>query len=433
VASQGDLGPFESDAWGPALAKYGAVTGLTVELYGADERPVCGPVHVTPLFGLFADRQYDPGLRAACLRRCLDATDGSAGVIAEARRGIAVVGTPLRLSGRTVGACVAGYALTEFPRAHVVDVWARESGLGVEELRQVVRRSTPLPRSRLVQHGELLQSLGDAILRETDHTRRHREASERLAEAVRVRDMFLAMASHELRTPLTAALGVVRLLKKALAGTLRQTPEVLIEVASRNLAVAVDLLNDLLDASKLANGPASVARQPVALAAAVDRSLAVVSADAHDKRITLQVQVPTELRVSADPLRLEQVLLNLLVNAVKFTAPGGTVAVEASASDSEVTVRVRDTGMGIATEHLEQIFEPFYQVHRHDHRRPRGTGLGLAICRQIVALHGGRIWAESQGSGRGSTFVVTLPRVQEPGEATGPSAIPTRPRTAAAS
>ncbi len=114
----------------------------------------------------------------------------------------------------------------------------------------------------------------------------------------------------------------------------------------------------------------------------------------------------------ADPLKLEQVLVNLVANAVKFTPAGGEVSVEAGpdpAADGSVLIRIRDTGEGIAREHLERIFEPFFQAAPRTERRPRGTGLGLAICRQIVSLHGGAIWAESDGRGRGSTFTVRLP------------------------
>jgi signal transduction histidine kinase len=108
-------------------------------------------------------------------------------------------------------------------------------------------------------------------------------------------------------------------------------------------------------------------------------------------------------------VKLEQVLVNLLANAVKFTPPGGQVAVETAAQGADAFIRVRDTGEGIAREHLERIFEPFYRVRGDEKRRPRGTGLGLTICRQIIALHGGGIWAESEGPGKGATFVVRLP------------------------
>ncbi|HWP34203.1 MAG TPA: GAF domain-containing protein, partial [Thermodesulfobacteriota bacterium] len=238
-----------------------------------------------------------------------------------------------------------------------------------------------------------------------ENARLYRQAQ----EAVQARDAFLARASHELRTPLTSALGTVRLLDKVLAGRLAQPPQELLAIANRNLDAILALINDLLDASKLESGRVTLALAPVRLAELVGRSLDVVGGQAREKGVTLRTEVPEDLALSADPLKLEQVLVNLLANAVKFTPAGGQVTVEARAAPDGVLLRVRDTGEGIAAEHLERIFEPFFQAGGPAGRRARGTGLGLAICRQIVELHGGRIWAESEGPGRGSTFTVRLP------------------------
>jgi signal transduction histidine kinase len=227
--------------------------------------------------------------------------------------------------------------------------------------------------------------------------------------AARARDAFLARASHELRTPLTSALGTVRLLKRALAGVIQASPHELTDIANRNLDMMLDLLNNLLDASKLHAGVDDLTVQPVEAQAIIGRSLDVVSPQARERDVELRVEVPRDLRVPADPLKLEQVLVNLLANAVKFTPRGGRVTVEAASEAGAIVVRVRDTGEGIPREHLERIFEPFFQAGRHGRQRPRGTGLGLAICRQIVQLHGGRIWAESEGPGQGASFVIMLP------------------------
>ncbi|HWP35676.1 MAG TPA: ATP-binding protein [Thermodesulfobacteriota bacterium] len=238
-----------------------------------------------------------------------------------------------------------------------------------------------------------------------DNARLYREAQ----EAVRARDAFLARASHELRTPLTSALGTIRLLRRSRSGQLSESPETLIEIASRNLETMAALVNDLLDASKLAAGAAALIVEPVEVADLVARSLELVAAQARDKGVALETAVPAGLRLKGDPLKLEQVLVNLLANAVTFTPAGGRVRVEAERDDDGVLLRVRDTGEGIARDVLDRIFEPFFQASGGGRRRTRGTGLGLAICRQIVTLHGGRIWAESDGPGAGSTFTVRLP------------------------
>ncbi len=249
-----------------------------------------------------------------------------------------------------------------------------------------------------------------------DNARLYQQAQ----EAVRARGEFLARASHELRTPLTSALGTVRLLKRALSGELHEPPEVLLAIANRNLSALASLVDDLLDVSKLEAGRMTLALETVELAGVIGRSLEVIGAQARDKGVSVRVEVPAALRLPADPLKLEQVLVNLLANAVKFTPPGGQVTISAGAEQAgegrRVRICVQDTGEGIAAEHLEAIFEPFFQASRPrpypaDRRaaRTRGTGLGLAICRGIVELHRGRIWAESDGPGRGSTFTVLLP------------------------
>ncbi len=256
------------------------------------------------------------------------------------------------------------------------------------------------------------------LFREAEQARRDAEA------AARARDAFLARASHELRTPLTSAVGTVRLLRPAMSGRLAERPEELVAIADRNLTSVLALVNDLLDASKLASGAERLALAPVDLAGAVRESLDLVGAQAREKGVGLEVAVPPGTRSLADPARLERVLVNLLANAVKFTPSGGTVRVEAEEVAGRVVVRVRDTGEGIRPEHLEAIFEPFFQAEGRGRsgsdagrRTPgtRGTGLGLAICRQIVTLLGGRIWAESEGPAKGSTLLVDLPAADRPG------------------
>jgi PAS domain S-box-containing protein len=241
---------------------------------------------------------------------------------------------------------------------------------------------------------------------------REQAARAEAERAARARDHFLARASHELRTPLTSALGTIRLVERALAGMLQESPEELIAIARRNISATLALINDLLDASKLSAQGEPLALEPVEVAAAAAAAFDLVATQAREKGVRVTSAVPEGLVVRAEAARLEQVLVNLLANAVKFTPAGGEVTVEAAGEGPDVVIRVRDTGEGIGAEHLERIFEPFFQapgaVPRSKAVR-RGTGLGLAICRQIVTLHGGRIWAESDGPGRGSTFAIRLP------------------------
>ncbi len=229
---------------------------------------------------------------------------------------------------------------------------------------------------------------------------------------------FIAHASHELRTPLTAARGTMLLLPRVLRGELSQSPEELIGIVVRNLDRAVRLLESLLDLSRLEGRQLAPVREPVALRALVQGVLDEVAPLAAATPISLAVDVDPGLEVVVDRSQLEQVMTNLLVNAVKFTPAGGSVAVRAERAADGVLVRVIDTGIGLTAEERVRVFEPFVQAGPRA-RRPqppaargaasRGFGLGLTICRRIVEAHGGRIWAESAGPGLGATFAFTLP------------------------
>jgi signal transduction histidine kinase len=254
------------------------------------------------------------------------------------------------------------------------------------------------------RHERLLASIASHAAVAIDNAQLYQQAQ----AAVRARDAFLARASHELRTPLTAAIGTVRLLKRALAGTLKEQPAELTAIAARNLDSMLALTNDLLDLAKLEAGEAEPNLEAVELTAVVERSVEVVAAQAREKGVAIGSRIPPELVATADRLKLEQILVNLLGNAVKFTSAGGEVAVEATAQDGGIVLRVCDTGQGLGSDDLERIFEPFVQAGTP--AQQRGTGLGLAIVKRLVELHGGRVWAESQGPGRGCTFTVCLPQ-----------------------
>ncbi len=279
------------------------------------------------------------------------------------------------------------------------------------------------PRGRDAMATELLlaDQLAGRVAIALDNARlyRHAQGAAEAQEAtVRAQDAFLARASHELRTPLTAALGTTKILKRAMDGSLRESPEKLIDIAVRNLGVMAALVDDLLDASTLTADREPLTLEPIDLAETVRESVDVVAAEAHEKGVELRVDVEPGLTPSADRLKLEQVLVNLMANAIHFTPMGGEVRVEAERRGDQVFLRVRDTGEGLRPEHLESIFEPFCQVKRNGVPRPRGTGLGLTICRQIVGLHGGQIWAESDGPLRGSTLTVRLPAAALAGQTT---------------
>jgi PAS domain S-box-containing protein len=170
-------GLFGSDLWEAALEKYAGATHLTVRLFDADERAVFGPVHPTPLFRLFNEAGYDPGIFAECARRCIAQAEKRPAIIVSQFHGLAVVGASLALDGRIVGAAVGGYAFADFSQVLEIQRLARQAGIAFERLWEIARKQPPVPQRRLRVHGELLQVLGDALLREHYRMRQYEQAA----------------------------------------------------------------------------------------------------------------------------------------------------------------------------------------------------------------------------------------------------------------
>jgi signal transduction histidine kinase len=225
--------------------------------------------------------------------------------------------------------------------------------------------------------------------------------------ANRSKDDFLSIVSHELRTPLTAVLGWASMLRRGTLDPPRMTRA--IDAILSNATRQAQLIDELLDVSRLVGGRTVFDFDEIdlrdTLRGVVEAVMPVAEAKGIDVRLGAHPTVP----VTADPRRLEQVFLNLLTNAIKFTQPGGRVTIDATISGGEVQVRVADNGSGIDAAFLPYVFDRFRQGEAHDARTPGGLGLGLFIARQLVEGQGGAISAESAGAGQGSTFVVTLP------------------------
>jgi signal transduction histidine kinase/CheY-like chemotaxis protein/PAS domain-containing protein len=225
-------------------------------------------------------------------------------------------------------------------------------------------------------------------------------------EADQRKDELLALLGHELRNPLAAVvLAAARLRRGGADAT--QTAEIIERQGQR----LVRLVDDLLDVSRITCGKITLVRRPVVIGDLVGRAVESVRPLMDERRHTLRVAMPSEpLRVEGDGTRLEQVLVNLLVNAAKYTAPGGHVALTVTRPEQDaVEIRVRDDGIGIPRERLGDIFAPFTQIDAPLDRTDRGLGIGLTLARRLVELHGGRITVHSEGRGQGTELVVRLP------------------------
>jgi PAS domain S-box-containing protein len=227
-------------------------------------------------------------------------------------------------------------------------------------------------------------------------------------DADRLKDEFLAVLSHELRTPLNAILGYSRLLRGGILSGDKAARG--LETLERNASMLTQIVEDVLDISRIVTGKIRLDVQPVDLPLVVHNAIATVQPAADAKGVRLQTIIDPHVGpVSGDPDRLQQVLWNLLSNAVKFTPKKGRVQVRVESVNSHIEINVSDTGIGIAPEFLPHVFERFRQADATLTRHTSGLGLGLSIVRHIVEMHGGTVYAESDGEGRGATFRVRLP------------------------
>jgi signal transduction histidine kinase len=215
--------------------------------------------------------------------------------------------------------------------------------------------------------------------------------------------------SHELRTPLNAIIGFSEVLLERMFGELNPKQEEYLQDIMTSGRHLLSLINDILDLSKVEAGRMELELSAFDLPAALEGCLTLVRERATRHGIALDLAVDERLgQIVADERKVRQVVLNLLSNAVKFTPEGGRVAVGGARADGDVEISVSDTGIGIAQDEQEAIFEEFRQADSDYTRKREGTGLGLTLARKFVELHGGRIWVKSE-LGKGSTFTFTLP------------------------
>jgi signal transduction histidine kinase len=233
---------------------------------------------------------------------------------------------------------------------------------------------------------------------------------EKLRELDLLKTSFLANMSHELRTPLNSILGFTQVILEGIDGPLTDYMVSDLQLIEKNGKHLLNLINEVLDMAKIESGKMSLTIETVNLRELLDDVLETTSAQAREKSIYLSLETdPDEkLVIDADVMRLRQIMINLVGNSIKFTETGG-VTVKASKLSDKILIQVEDTGLGILDSNLERIFEAFSQVDTSTTRKVGGTGLGLPISRKLVEMHGGRLWAESEGLGKGATMYLILP------------------------
>lgn len=240
---------------------------------------------------------------------------------------------------------------------------------------------------------------------------REHELRQTAEEANRLKDEFLAIMSHELRNPLNVILGYAELLLRM--DEIKSSPHLhrMADAVKRNAVAQSKLIRDLLDLSRLRSGKLELNRETVAPVSSIENAIETVRMEAAEKGVEIKVEAANDvLFVSADPVRLEQIIWNLLNNSVKFTPRGGCIIVRLEEENDEIILKVSDNGQGIDSTFLPHIFEIFRQADPGTSRSQQGMGIGLAVVQQLVELHGGKVSAHSAGVGKGATFTIRLPR-----------------------
>jgi signal transduction histidine kinase len=257
-----------------------------------------------------------------------------------------------------------------------------------------------------------LRALSDQValvVRNMQYNEELARKNQELTHLDELKSDFMATMSHELRTPLTSIIGYSDMLLSGMTGELNEKQSAFVESILKGGEALLGLINDILDLTKIEAGRLELNREPVDLRAALLGVLPVVKPRAQEKRIRISTFLPTDLPlVYADPAKFNQILLNLLTNGIKYTHDNGSVSVEARTTDGMVEIWVNDTGMGIAKEDQEKVFQRFTQIDSSATRSQGGTGLGLAIVSELVELHGGTIRLQSK-LGKGSSFIFTMP------------------------
>jgi signal transduction histidine kinase len=245
-----------------------------------------------------------------------------------------------------------------------------------------------------------------------ERTKQLEEAVEVAEASNRTKSEFLASMSHELRTPLNAIIGFSQVLHEKYFGELNEKQAEYIADIVDSGKHLLSLINDILDLSKIEAGKMELDISEVKIAELLQGSLVMIKEKAMAHNISLDLKIAENINgasIRGDERRLKQVMFNLLSNSAKFTPDGGAILVEAKKTETEITVSVTDTGIGMTTQEQKRLFEAFYQASGGIKGKTPGTGLGLAITRSIIEKHGGRIWMESAGLNKGSTFSFTLP------------------------
>ncbi|HEX5411138.1 MAG TPA: sensor histidine kinase [Terriglobia bacterium] len=402
-----DTNIFGSELWKPALEKYGCAVQATVELFDRESRVVLGPIHGTRLFELFQEKRFDPGLFSECARRCLTQVNDRSSLIVSRRHGLTVLGTSLALDGKIVGAAVAGYFFADFSQISEIQGIAHQAGIGFEELWRVAREQKPVPQSRMTVNGELLQVLGDAILRENCRTREYEALNANLegivehrttalrklsANLLRAQDKERRRIARELHDSLGQYLTHVKMSIESLI----RKPETSENGARQLSEIAGELghcLSEIRTMSYLLHPPLL---DVLGFASAAN---SYVEGFSQRSGIQTKLRIPSKLRRLPDDVELVlfRTLQESLTNVLRH-ANSQSVDVLVTFDDDRVGLEVRDYGKGMPPELLNRL-----------RTIGESTGVGISAMRERIRQLDGRLDIQSDENGTSVRASLPLP------------------------
>jgi signal transduction histidine kinase len=392
---------FSSDVWQTAMEKYAIAANLTVKLFDAEERVVFGAIHTTPMFQLFEERGYDPGIFAECVRRCLAQIQKRPVVIVSQLHGLTVVGTSLVLEDKVVGAVVGGYAFVDFFQLADIQRLARQTSIRFDRLWHVARHQKPVPQTRLTVLGELLQVLGDALLAEA--AAREQEQRLQKAEKIAAAGQLAASMAHEINNPLSSVTNALFLIKQD--SSLNELARSLVTTAATELARVSRIVKQSLSYYHVETIP-----HELDLSNIVKESLQIFSDKLQRAGIELNSRLHDGTSLVGFPDEIRQVIDNLLVNSLEAMPHGGrlSIAVHESCdwrhrSVKGVRLTIGDSGCGIPKQNHSRIFEPFFTT-----KFEKGTGLGMWVLQGIISKHEGSMKIRSSDAKERSGTVVSV-------------------------
>lgn len=400
-----DKPPVGWDDWHTPLRQFTDATGLVTSAYDTAGVRHIGPITSSRMAKLLAERStlWNEDGPGTAFERTLVQTVCAQGSPASGQFGesFRVCAQPLLLRGEVYGVLVFGWRFADFSSPLACERIAKQIGLAGHLLWNEARLDAPVSDQRMSTYAALLGTLSSTLDRQ-------RETIDDLTRVNRTRELFLAAVSHEMRTPLSAISMRIELMLRTIPDL---PPKAVSGLESMRMHVRQEagMVEDLIDAARTQTGQMSITRKPIVLGQVLRDAISTVETHAHAKNILMQITPPDygdHIQFEADGQRLQQVIWNLLFNAVKFTPAGGVIRIHIRRLDGLVEIDIADSGQGIEAEDLPHVFGAF-RLQQHDNAN--GLGLGLYIARRIVELHEGTLSVSSAGRGLGATFTIRLP------------------------